>query len=244
MVLIRRGFVEYARRLLFPYENHCTNSPHLQTILPTGIVENEKDLMPGDEKALIAYPYPQSISEENAIKFILISTSEYCPCMWQRDDGSVALVQTWSTKFNPKFKKEFTITSTNPDPNVFSEQAVAEFSQACKSLFEINIMDPLPTPILYCLRATTNNNKVYVGTPAELLELLRTNPIVVSEMNIKELTETGFIAGTIDGKGKTDIKAFTMPTEEVNYALYTKEGWDVMACVTPLDQFLKDRTFL
>ena len=85
-------------------------------------------------------------------------------------------------------------------------------------------MDPLPTPILYCLRATTNNNKVYIGTPAELLELLRTSPTVVSDMNIKELTETGFIAGTIDGKGETDFKAFTMPTEAVNYALYIKEG--------------------
>ena len=86
--------------------------------------------------------------------------------------------------------------------------------------------------------------KVYIGTPAELLELLRTSPTVVSDMNIKELTETGFIAGTIDGKGETDFKAFTMPTEAVNYALYIKEGWDVMACVTPLDQFLKDRTFI
>ena len=117
MVQIKAGFVEYARRLLFPYGNYCANSPHLQTVLPSGIVENEKDLVPGDEKALIAYPYPQSISEENAIKFLITSAIPgSSPYMWQRDDGSRALVQTWPTKYNDKFKKDFMITSTNPDP--------------------------------------------------------------------------------------------------------------------------------
>ena len=53
------------REQLPKYERHFAESqaalPHLQTVLPSGVIENDKALEPKAEKGLICYPYPQSM---------------------------------------------------------------------------------------------------------------------------------------------------------------------------------------
>ena len=48
---------------------------------------------------------------------------------------------------------------------------------------------------------------------------------------------------TVDGKGNKSTKDFAMAEGE-EYALYTKLGWQTMACVTPIHQFMPDRELL
>ena len=168
------------------------------------------------------------------------------PFVWQRDDGSLGVMQTWPTNFNAKFKGEFEIAEVNPDPKIYSEEAAAEFGQCCAALFGapatpgVDSESAPPVPVLYCHRASKNDKPVYVGTCASLLAFLRGQPQVVHALNVISLTDDGFVAGTVDGKGNTGTKDFSM-APEVEYALYTKLGWHTMACVTPLEQFEKDR---
>ena len=218
------------------------------------------------EKALICYPYPQTIGADVAAPFL------GTPFVWERADGSLAVVQTWPTNYNDKFKAEFEISATNPDPSVYSAQAAAEFEKACTALFppaaatraaspavddgQISpktkgfmafLTNPLgtkpkrpsnakpaapaapPPTVLYCHRAANNDKPVYVGTAPALLKFLRASPDIVKSLNIVSLTDDGFVTGTVDGKGNTGTKDFSM-APEVEYALYTKLGWHTMAC--------------
>jgi len=228
------GFVEHAYRLVFPYEEHfAPHEPHLFTLLPSGVVENEKDLSPKAEKGLIAYPYPQTIESEKVPEQV-----RGTPFVWERADGTLGLMQTWPTSYNAKFKSDFEIATSNPDPSKFDERGAADFKQTCSALFGERATER--TPILYCHRASSNGRRVYVGDAATLLHYLRVRPEVAKELSIESLTSDGFVANVVDGKGKTSTKAFTMAAEG-EYCLYTKLGWETMACVTPLEQFVRDR---
>ena len=50
------GFTGHTYRLVFNYEDNYNVTPHLYTILPSGVVENDKTLSPAKEGALVAYP--------------------------------------------------------------------------------------------------------------------------------------------------------------------------------------------
>ena len=77
----------------------------------------------------------------------------------------------------------------------------------------------------------------------ELLAVLRANADIASSMEIQTVSETGFVTGVVDGKGNRSSKDFTLAAEG-EYALYVKQGWETMACATPLEQFLPDRELL
>ena len=230
---IYEGFLEHAYRLVFPFEDKFPAcKPKLQVVLPSGVIENERVLEPVAGKGIIAYAYPQSMAADKAQAFI------DTPFVWERADGTFALIQTWTTTFNDKFKSEFQIATANPDVTKFSEQAVEEFKSVCVSLFGEDARD-----VLYCHRESHNDRKVYVGDRATLLAFLRAEPQVVAELDIKSLTDDGFVAGTTDGKGETGTKPFAMAPEG-EYALYTKIGWHTMACVTPMEQFVDGRDLI
>ena len=157
--------------------------------------------------------------------------------MWRRDDGTFAVVQTWATSYNDKFRADFTVWTENPDPSRFSPQAAEEFQRACVALFG---PAAAKEKILYCHKTSTNDRKVYVGTRAVLLSFLGDNAAVRAELNILRVSKDGFVAGTVDGKGTIGTKPFTLAATG-EYALYTKLGWETMACPTPLDQFMESR---
>ena len=236
------GYYENAYRLLFAYERHFAESqaalPHLQTVLPSGVIENDKALEPKAEKGLICYPYPQSMKPG-----AYDERRHRPPFVWRRaDDGSFGVMQCWPTSYNAKFREEFAITVENPNAAVFSPQAADEFARVCTALFGTGALAKVP--LRYCHRRTTNaEHLVYVGVRDALLAFLRATPAAVASLNIESVGLEGFVAGTIDGKGERGTKPFALAPEG-EYALYVKRGWETMACVTPMEQFLRDRELL
>jgi hypothetical protein len=160
--------------------------------------------------------------------------------VWERDNGTYACVQTWTTNYNSSFKSEYTIRETNPDTALYVPQAVDEFQRACLELFGGT---PDECPVLFCHREARNEHRAYVGTSATLLGFLIRQPHVMAEMEIAEITTDGFVASTVDKNGNRGSKPFHMAAE-IEYVLYKKVGWHSMACVTPLEQFVTDREFL
>lgn len=229
------GFTEHAFRLVFDYGEKFpqTPLPVLNTILPSGVVENTKELEPKAEKGLMCYGYPQTIPPEKAKEL----PETKAPFVWERADGSLALVQTWSTSVNDKFKEQFETSLTNPDTSIFSPQAVDEFKETLKRLFGEGALKQ--ESVMFCHRASTNTEPVFVGQRDTLLNHLRANPEVQKHFNIIDVLDDGFVSGTIDGKGVTGQKEFHMDPSE--YAVYIKAGWHTMACATPIDQFLDGR---
>jgi len=232
-VSIHAGFTEHAYRLVFDFEDRY-GPAHLTTLLPCGTVENEKDLKAEKGKGLIAYAFPQTMTAEVAQKH------KGLPFVWKRTDGSFAVVQTWPTNYNEKFIADFNPTTTNPDPVKFKPQAVDEFKQATVNLFG---HEATRHEILYCHKVTENTKPVYFGTSELLLKLLHEEADIRKSLDITEMTsDGGFVARSVDGKGKEGSKSFKFSPGK-QYALYTKQGWETMACITPLDQFNDGRTY-
>jgi len=229
------GFTEHAFRLVFDYGDKFPREPLpvLNTILPSGVVENKKDLEPKAEKGLMCYGYPQTISAEKAKELPVTKVS----FVWERSDGTLALVQTWSTSVNDKFKEQFETSKTNPDTSIFAPAAVDEFKETLTRLFGKAALEQ--ESVMFCHRASTNTDPVFVGPRETLLEHLRENPEILKRFNIARVLEDGFVSGTVDGKGVTGEKEFHMDPN--TYALYIKSGWHTMACVTPIEQFMDGR---
>merc|ERR1719183_2933342 len=209
-------------RLLLIFNASCPMAPSKTT----------KKLEPMKDKGLIAYTYPQTTTADIARKHA------NSPFVWKRDDESYAVMQTWPTNYNDKFREEFACSTKNPNPQVFIPQAADEFKKTVVELFgqKADAQD-----ILYCHKKSWNPKKVYAGTAGELQQLLRENDQVVRELDIIELTEDGFVCRTIDGKKVEGKKDFRFGDRDTKYALYTKIGWNEMACITPWSQFEKDR---
>lgn len=233
------GFVEHAYRLLFAYADAFPDlKPELLTILPSGVVENRKVLEPKQGKGLLAYPYIQTIAPTLATEHL------ETPWVREREDGSLALVQAWSTNYNDSFREQYDIHKENPDTSIFSLQAAQEFTTAIAELFGPAADDSSAPPVLYCHRASKNDSAVFLATTEELLAFLEGNPQEMVKMGVLSLSKDGFVTRVFGNDGaEKGTKAFTMARGE-RYALYTKKGYETMACVTPEDQFKKDRDLL
>jgi len=227
-----QGFTEDAYRLVFDFQDKYKTAPRLLTILPDGTIENEKDLNPIKEKGLIAYAYPQTTTEVVARKHTK------SPFVRERENGSYALVQTWPTNYNDKFRADFSPKTTNPSPSQFIPQAVEEFKETVVQLFGAGAKSH---DILYCHKKTINSKLVYIGTVVALRSFLKANPSVVQELDITELTETGFVCQAVNQRNEKRPLKFSFASSDTMCALYTMQGWEVMACITPLDQFVENR---
>jgi len=251
MISIHPGFTEHAYRLVFPFEDRfAPDTPTLLTVLPSGVVENEKVLKAQKEKALMAFPYPQSISNELAESpgshqpggsvdsssgRVLRDTA----FVWPREDGTSALVQTWTTTLNEQFRTTFEIfEGPNPDSEKFQPQAVSEFQKTMTRLF-----GPAATncPMFFCHKQTVNASPTLVGISEELLVYLKEHPDLMRELAILSIDSEGlgFVADVTDGGGKRSEKHFTMGPGE-QYVVYRKVGWATMGCAKLLHQFLHD----
>merc|ERR1712137_1388789 len=97
-------------------------------------------------------------------------------------------------------------------------------------------------PLYFCHKQTQNSKSVYVGRGAALMDMLRTNDAIRKELDIVNIIEPdGFKCRWVNGKEEEGEKDFHMPLDK-EYALYTKQGWEVMACVKPWDQFVNEVT--
>jgi len=235
------GFTEHAYRLVFFYGQKYASygGPwHLRTILPNGTVDQDRNLPPGSERGLIAYAYPQSLPDEH------VEAHRGTPWVWTRPDGSHALVQTWPTQYNNIFKQKFNPQQQNPDPTKFDEAAVSEFQQCLVEMFSQQDVDEIG--IKYCHSETINDKAAYVGSAEALISFLTEHPEVRNEMDILQMGATldgpdahGFICRYVDGKGRTGTKGFSM-NPACNYVLYTKKGWETMACIKLFEHFERE----
>jgi len=218
-------------------------------------VETSTMLEPQKEEALIAFTYPQSISDELAECPVLFSLDgnvddsapadssgrilRDTPFVWRREDGTNALVQTWPTTVNEKFRKTFEISEgMNPDAKRFQPQAVSEFQETMLRLFGPAASD---RPILFCHKKTENTLSAVVGTGEEVLAHLSENPELMCKLAILSVDREGlsFVSDGTAGDGTKFEKHFTM-TEVEQCVEYRKIGWDTMGCTKPLPQSLRD----
>jgi len=255
-VSVYPGFTEHAYRLVFPFEEcFAPDAPVLLTVMPSGIVETRAVLQPKKEDALIAFTYPQNISDE------LAESRVYCTAdgnadksdpqdnghrmlrdtafVWRREDGTNALVQTWPTELNENFRKTFEITEgTNPDSDKFSPQAVSEFQAAMVRLFGSTATK---CPIMFCHKKTVNTSPAVVGVGEDVLAHINENPELMRTLAILNVDSDGlgFVADGTSGDGKKFEKHFSLTAGE-QCVVYRKVGWDTMGCIKPLHQFLRD----
>jgi len=243
------GFKEYANRLLFPYgDNFQTKAPSLLTILPSGVIENDKKLSAEKERGLIAYTYAQCVDEIVAGTVVDKAESTwrgkpYCDTRFVKKSGMKhTLVQTWPTKINDKFKKEFKITDTNPDIKQFESAAVNEFKACIDELFGKDAVKKVG--IKYCYKVTENKFPCYLGKAEALIEYLQDTKAAMQEVGIKDLTSDGFgfVASGEDGKGNKIEKPFKMEAT-TKYVIYKKVGWETMGCCKTKEQFDKEAEF-
>jgi len=245
------GFKEHAYRLLFPYEdNFQTEVPHLLTILPSGLIENDKKLVAEKEKGLIAYTYAQVVEANVAKKVIETDKPDsawkdkpYNDTPFVNKSGDkYMLVQTWPTKINDKFKQDFEMTDHNPNLKHFENAAVNEFKSCIETLFGKDATQKVG--IKYCHKVTENKFPCYLGKTEALLEYLKDDVAAMKEVGIKEVMSDGlgFVAIGEDGKGKPVEKPFTMEPN-TKYVIYKKVGWETMGCCKTKQQFDKEAEF-
>lgn len=236
-----QGFTEHAYRLVFFYGEKYAHSGgpwHLRTILPNGTVDQDRPLPPGAERGLICYPYKQSIPEETAAQF------QGSPWVWRREDGSNALVQTWPTQYNDSFRAKFNPHIDNYDSDKFDVTAAEEFKRCMADMFGAPAVEELG--IKYCHSQTDNDKPAYVGSAEALIKLLTDNPEIQQDLSIVTMGATidgpdryGFTSRYVDGRGRSGLKGVSMDPA-CRYVLYTKKGWETMACVKLLEQFERE----
>ena len=82
-----------------------------------------------------------------------------------------------------------------------------------------------------------------MGTPAELIHVLRGNVALSDGFGVVKLLPAGFVARIVDGKGRVSTKEILMPGgSDESYVLYVKQGWETMAMCKPLDLFMQECT--
>eukprot|EP00929_Paragymnodinium_shiwhaense_P106956 TRINITY_DN7287_c0_g1_i1.p1 TRINITY_DN7287_c0_g1~~TRINITY_DN7287_c0_g1_i1.p1 ORF type:complete len:2305 (-),score=471.63 TRINITY_DN7287_c0_g1_i1:133-7047(-) len=243
-VKVYKGFTEHAYRLVFPYTDQFPDkTPQHTTILPNGVAENSKSLVPKAEEGLICYTYAQSIraDEENGKPVDEVAAPHLdTPYVWSRDDGSYAVVQCWPTKFNQKFLETFQLATYSSDP-MFEPQAVEEFKRAIQSQFGEDAVEK--QRILYCKKATSNRMLTYIGKSENLISYLASNDdlqqaLLVKDVSVENCSFVSLYTNKKDAEAGLPLKekSFAMhPGTE--YALYIKKGWETMACIKLLDQF-------
>jgi len=254
-----RGPGQRNYRLVFPFEDRFgPDTPQLLTIVPSGVVENSKVLEPQKEKGLIAFAYTQSISDEltglplgqqpdghvdsSTGKDGKSQSLRDTAFVWRREDGTNALVQTWATNLNEKFRQDFEISEgANPDSAKFQPQAVSEFQEAMVRLFG---PAAAKCPILFCHKKLASTSPAAVGLGEEVLAHLKEHPELMRELAIASIDSDGlgFMADGSNGKGQTFEKHFRLTPGE-QCVVYRKTGWDTMGCIKPLNQFLRDAEF-
>jgi hypothetical protein len=221
-------------------------------------VENNKKLEPEKERGLIAYAYPQSISDE--IAEIPVELQPSCNVdssiavdgnnkalrdtafVWRREDGTNALVQTWPTTLNEKFRQDFEMSvDVNPDSAKFLPQAVSEFREAMVRLFGLSATS---CPIMFCHKQLASTSPAVVGVGEEVLAHLKEHPELMRELAIASIDSDGlgFVSDGTNSKGEKFEKCFRLTPGE-QCVVYRKTGWDTMGSIKPLHQFLRDAEF-
>ena len=249
---------------------HLPNNPIGRTYLPSGVAENEPKNLPirpideapdkakGEEdmtekqmadklktRGLVSYPFAQSMPLSRGREIIEEVGDAY---VYERPNGTIGLSQIWPIKVNDAFFKQFTVAyGTNPNPKVFQPQAVGEFKRSIDRLFGEGATRK--HPVLFAQNKKRNKLPIFKGNSDALQAFLRASPKVCDDMNIAKLYPGGFVSiisiGGNPAKGeppkKNNYKNFDF-TPGIEYVLYTKQGYESMACIKGYFQFETDCT--
>lgn len=235
------GFYENAYRLVFAYEERYADTApqHLLTILPSGIVETDKMLEAEPERGLIAYCYVQMI-EPNKVESLRQTHGDAVdPFIIRREDGSFVVVQCWPTKYNEAWKKGFREYPKNPNKKKISDEAARYFHEAMIELFGEDARDQ---PVTFGVSSKRNEHPCYMGTGADLIRILKKSKALQESLQIIDVSADGFttlITYPTKPEERVGDKTFKMDLTS-QYALYTKVGYEKMACVKPAFQFYKE----
>jgi len=218
--------------------------------LPKGIMENEPKGLPirpehedaGEEeklltRGLVSYPYKQDFPILPAKNVIESDGDEY---VWERENGEFGLAQIWPIKVNKQFHEKFAISHDNPEPRIFQPQAVGEFDRAIRKLFGADATKRVP--ILFCKNTNKNTKTIFYGSGDALQKYLREHPEACDELKIAKLFPGGFVC-TTSTKKEQGFKQFDF-MKATDYVLYTKVGWESMACIKTFEAFEKECEFL
>lgn len=249
--------------------SHLPSNPAQITYLPSGVAENEPKALPitvkdeeptEKEKAkgenptqaemaaklqsrgLTSYPFAQQVPQKSGRKIIEEVGDTY---VYKRLNGEYGLSQIWPIKVNKQFHENFKVSTTNPNPKVFQPQAVVEFERTIKKLFGSDA--PKVAPILYAHNTKRNTKPIFKGTAEELQLFLRASPETCDGLKIAKLYPGGFVCCTAVGGNpkkneppkKDSFKHFDF-TPGIDYVLYTKQGYESMACVKGYFQFISE----
>ena len=119
---------ELSRRLIVQLDESATRHEMIEALNGT---ERDVDLC---DRALIAFPMVQTMADK-AKAHRHLHTKPNSNFVWDRDDGTTAVVQTWKVRYNDTFRATFECSQENPDDTVFSPRKVAEFRRAMRNIF-------------------------------------------------------------------------------------------------------------
>jgi len=225
------GFTETSRRFLFVHEDNYKNAKNTQkrliTVLPSGKSDDRK-LLQEEEAALTCYLWQQSMEES-----VARNQKDARDFVWQREDGTFAVVQLWRIWFNSQYKKDFQIFDNTPANKIrFDVEAFREFQKAVQNLFQLETLDP-NLPFKYVQKESHNHKALYVGKGRELMSMLRLDQKLRQDLDIVSLVEPdGFESKWKDQEGREGTRVFRMDLTQ-EYCLYTRIGGDTMACTKP-----------
>jgi hypothetical protein len=224
---------------------HLTERPIQRTYLPTGINENEPKRLPtrpsdedaGEEeklktRGLTAFPFAQNVDADSGRRIIAECGDD--AYAFERENGTYGLAQIWPIKANEQFYKKFTCsTGANPEPKVFQPQAIVEFEHAICKLFGDDATRRCP--IIFAKNVNVNTKPVYRGSALAIEKYLRAHPEVCHQLKLAKLYPGGFVAVVSVGS-KNGLKHFDFQAGK-EYCLYTKVGYESMACIKTADIF-------
>merc|ERR1719410_1081314 len=151
---------------------------------------------------MLSYTFPQKIDSDNQLLEgaledtgstwdgkPLVDTPFVKQCLLRHH----SLVQVWPTKFNDKFKQDFTCSELNPDIRKFEAAAISDFKSCIEEMFGEDATKKVR--IQYCQKKTQNRFPCYLGKTEQLLKYFKDNERDMEEVQIRKLLPDGFVAG-------------------------------------------------
>jgi len=247
------GFREKAYRLVFECQDAAAGKKRVETILPDGSVEMEKEeFQPRKERGLMTFGYSQTIDREVASKHVRCHGST--PFIHNDDSPAspfrLPLVQTWTVNINQSFHEEFDILKVEDlkfhgrTAEGFHMDAIDAFRESMENCFDSAAVDNWPIKCCKMKKEKENPHLVFVG-PRDLMEAFLEN---------KDVQKYFFISAKHNGfKAWFKLKGRWLPrSQRFNFSnirmdercvLYTRAGSSAMTSLMTCKQFEREKMF-
>jgi len=245
------GFRQRTYRLVFECQDAAVGKKSVETIMPDGNIEMEKEFQPKKGRGLMTFGYSQTIDRKDASKHV----RRDCPTPFILHDDSpdspvqFPLVQTWTVNINQSFRDEFDILQVDElklqgrTDEGFHMDAIDAFRKSMEKCFDAAAVGKWP--VMCCKQKKDQENPylVFVG-PRNVLEGFLEN---------QDVQEYFFISAQYNGfkawfksKGRWLPRSQTFEFSNVDMdekcVLYTRAGSSVMTSMMTCRQFEREKT--